>query len=577
MKHFFFIKIVLGYILVILVLSFLILLFTFKTIRTYYETSQSTRLKNIGTSLEAGLLPFIEDKELEELKRRVRQLGEDLEVRITVISPDGTVWADSMEDPGKMRNHSDRPEIIQALEREIGESRRFSTTVEKRMLYVALPIESHGKTVAVLRTSLSLNQINELLNNLKTDIANVALFVILVALVLSALFARTLTSPLRELTHAAQRVADGDFDTKIFIKNRDEFGQLAQSFNHMVAKIKSLIDELSERKESLNTLIASIQEGLAVLNKKGEIILSNRCFEKIVDTTPVEGKMYWEVLREPRLGDLVKNTGKERPYLSEEIEVNNRHYLCGATYMPAAQEIVLALHDITEMKQVQKIKKDFVVNVSHELRTPLSAILGAVETLEETVENESRRYLEMVRRNTERLVNIVNDLLTLSELEDSAGGLALQEVDLQELIQNLFPLYESKIKEKGLSLNLEVKEPLPVITADPFRLEQVFINLIDNAVKYTERGTITISVAPSDGYVQIAVKDTGIGIPRDHLSRVFERFYVVDKSRSRKLGGTGLGLSIVKHIVLLHNGIITVESTPGTGTKFTIQLPLNPS
>jgi len=577
MKHFFFIKIVLGYILVILVLSFLILLFTFKTIRTYYETSQSTRLKNIGTSLEAGLLPFIEDKELEELKRRVRQLGEDLEVRITVISPDGTVWADSMEDPGKMRNHSDRPEIIQALEREIGESRRFSTTVEKRMLYVALPIESHGKTVAVLRTSLSLNQINELLNNLKTDIANVALFVILVALVLSALFARTLTSPLRELTHAAQRVADGDFDTKIFIKNRDEFGQLAQSFNHMVAKIKSLIDELSERKESLNTLIASIQEGLAVLNKKGEIILSNRCFEKIVDTTPVEGKMYWEVLREPRLGDLVKNTGKERPYLSEEIEVNNRHYLCGATYMPAAQEIVLALHDITEMKQVQKIKKDFVVNVSHELRTPLSAILGAVETLEETVENESRRYLEMVRRNTERLVNIVNDLLTLSELEDSAGGLALQEVDLQELIQNLFPLYESKIKEKGLSLNLEVKEPLPVITADPFRLEPGFINLIDNAVKYTERGTITISVAPSDGYVQIAVKDTGIGIPRDHLSRVFERFYVVDKSRSRKLGGTGLGLSIVKHIVLLHNGIITVESTPGTGTKFTIQLPLNPS
>jgi two-component system phosphate regulon sensor histidine kinase PhoR len=288
----------------------------------------------------------------------------------------------------------------------------------------------------------------------------------------------------------------------------------------------------------------------------------------------VEGKFYWEVLREPNFSDLIKKVQQEKRSRTEELSLDEKSYLCSATYLDSRGETVITLHDITEVKKVEKIKKDFIMNISHELRTPLTAIKGFVETLEEEVDRDKRHYLEIIKRHTDRLINIVKDLLILSELEEKETKLEVEEVDVAALVKDIMKIFEQKLKDKRLEVEVKVEEKIPSVKGDPFKLEQMFINLIDNAVKYTEKGKITIAVERKEDRIAIEVKDTGIGIPREHISRVFERFYVVDKSRSKRLGGTGLGLSIVKHIALLHGGEVAVESDPGKGTSFTVLLPV---
>jgi two-component system phosphate regulon sensor histidine kinase PhoR len=259
-----------------------------------------------------------------------------------------------------------------------------------------------------------------------------------------------------------------------------------------------------------------------------------------------------------------------------EIRYSDNYYACNFT--PVNNDlIVVIMHDISELKRIEKMKRDFVSNVSHELRTPLTAIKGFLETLEDRADEKSRSFLEIIKRNTERLINIVNDLLLLSELEERGVKPMVEEVNLRELLDKLSKLFQKQLQEKSLYLKINIKDEASVIMADPFQLEQLFINLVDNAIKYTEKGGVTIDISRDDGNIKIEIEDTGIGIPEEHLPRIFERFYVVDKSRSRRSGGTGLGLSIVKHIVLLHNGSISVKSKPQQGTRFTIILPEKPA
>jgi two-component system phosphate regulon sensor histidine kinase PhoR len=256
--------------------------------------------------------------------------------------------------------------------------------------------------------------------------------------------------------------------------------------------------------------------------------------------------------------------------LSDNIKLDGRNYLCSISFLSSSGQIVLTLHDITQIMQLSTIKKDFVVNVSHELRTPLTAIKGFVETLEVEKVGKSKRYLEIIKRHTDRLISIVQDLQQLSELE-AMEQLEPETVNLAQLLQPILKMFETQLASKGLDVELNLDDV--EVSADPFKLEQVFINLIDNSIKYTEKGRITISAEQDAKQTRIVVQDTGIGIPKEHLPRIFERFYVVDKSHSRKMGGTGLGLSIVKHIVQAHRGTITIESEVRGGTKVTITLP----
>jgi two-component system phosphate regulon sensor histidine kinase PhoR len=309
------------------------------------------------------------------------------------------------------------------------------------------------------------------------------------------------------------------------------------------------------------------------LDASGRIIIANTGFKRYAQAVSPEKRFYWEVVRSIELDELVKDIIANKTTESKELVINEKTLLCKGIYLIFRNEIVLTFNDITEIKNIEKIKRDFVSNISHELRTPLTSIKGYAETLEETVNEEGKRYLDIILRNTERLINIVQDLLLLSELEE-VKSLNIEELDLKALLENVMKIFDQKAKDKGLEISVSAEDNFPIIEADAFKLEQVFINILDNAVKYTERGEIAISLKNEIDDVIIEIEDTGIGMPQKDLVRIFERFYVVDKSRSRKMGGTGLGLSIVKHIILLHNGKINVESAYGVGTKLIITLPI---
>ncbi len=572
MKHSLFFKIFFSFCLIILSLSILVFVFSFRTIRLHYINTLSLDLKNLAYTLKLEVLPLIEEKDFKKLDLLVKEIGKNIKTRITIIAPSGKVLADSEKDPNLMENHNNRPEVRQAKRNGFGKSLRFSTTVKEEMLYVAVPVKSKGKFLGILRVSLFLRDINKLLNNLEIKIFGIVIFITFLSLLGAFLFSRSLSYPLKELVSASKKFADGDFSAKVRFKGKDEIGKLAESFNRMSEELNRLFYNLNLKQEELNSIISFLEEGLLVVDKKGRIVLFNESLKRIVQMNP-EGRFWWEVLRNPDMGKLIEKAKKEKRISSKEVEISGEIFLCSFVFIPFKEELIIVLHDITELKKLEKMKKDFVVNVSHELRTPLTAIKGYVETLEEDMESgDARHYLNIIKRHTERLINIVGDLLLLSELEEDGLTYVKEKVNLKEMVKDIFIIFEQKAKEKNLKLNL-ICEGKPLIEGDHFKLEQMFINLIDNAIKYTDNGKVSVLLKQNDKEVIVKIKDTGIGIPKEHLDRIFERFYVVDKSRSKRLGGTGLGLSIVKHIVLLHNGRIDVKSLPGEGTEFVIIFP----
>ncbi len=578
MKNTIFVKIFGGYLLIVIAILAITFPLTFRAIRHHHIDTSTGNLKNLCITLKLKISPLLENNQIKKLDTIIKELGRQINTRLTIISPDGVVLADSEKNPTLMESHKNRIEIIQAIKSGFGTSLRYSASVKEEMLYVAVPIENDGKVYGVIRTSLFLNEINTLLNNLKINIIMIAVFIVIVLLIGAFLFSRSLSKPVNELAIASSKVANGDFSTKVYLKSRNEMKELADSFNYMTDQINALFKQLSHQKEELNNIISSINEGLCVIDKEGVISISNESFRKTVQNDTVKGKLYWKVFRKTRFDELIKKVKSEQSSIIDEIEFNNKIFLFSATFCSNKENIVVTLHDITIIKNLEKTKKDFVSNVSHELRTPLTAIKGFVETLQETNnDDESEHYLNIISRHTDRVIRIVNDLLLLSKLEEAPDILELDEVNIKDLIENILKMFEQSLKEKNLVLKFDAASNLPIIKADPFKLEQVFINLIDNAIKYTEKGEVAISLTFSHNseMLTIEIQDTGICIPREHLSRIFERFYVVDSSRSKKLGGTGLGLSIVKHIVLLHNGKIDVKNIPGVGTSFTVSLPVN--
>jgi two-component system phosphate regulon sensor histidine kinase PhoR len=573
MKRSFFSKIFIGYLLIIFALSSLILVLSLNTVREFYRDMLAENLKTLANTLNPEVAHFLETGLTNELDIFIKDLGSKIHIRVTIIAADGTVLADSEENTQSMENHSHRLEVVEALQGKTGKSVRFSSTANEDMLYVAVPIEKNGRITGVIRTSLYLKDIDKLLTKLNYHVAWVSLGIVLIALLGALLISNSIVQPIKNLTSAARKVTSGDFSVRVFLKTKDELRELADNFNRMNEEMQRLFSELGKQKEELNSIIHSLQEGLLVLDKQGRIIRANESFWRIAGTQPVEGKLYWQTMRNPQLAELLKKVGTERRNFMEELMLGDRIFMCSVTPLEGGEEIVSIFHDITEIKNIEKIKKDFVINVSHELRTPLTAIKGYAETLRKEVDTApGKKYLEMVERNTDRLINIVNDLLLLSSLEEKAV-LELEDIDLGGFLENVIRIFDQRLKDKRLSLVVDVKENLPPIKADLFKLEQILVNLLDNAIKYTDHGEIAISAGVQENRVRIQVRDTGIGIPKENIPRIFERFYVVDKSRSRKSGGTGLGLSIVKHVVLLHKGTIGIESILGEGTTVTVSLP----
>lgn len=560
------------YLIIIVTVSVLALLVAEKTERHYLRGIEED-LRIRAELIEEVLIGYLPGGHIADIDQIAKKLGRKIGTRITVIAPDGVVLGDSEEDPERMENHATRPEIERALEGQVGKSIRYSTTLKQRMMYVAIPVEKSGRIVGVIRTSLPLEEIEGLIGTMNRNIGHFTVLLLTFALVLAYLSSKLLSRPIKDMVDTTKKIASGDFGVRVFAKRKDELGELAAALNEMARKLEDSFASLSTERQELRAILSSTVEGIVVLEEGGRIILANESFKRMFGLPPsIGGKFYWEILRNPDFKTFVENISRKGKVEAKEVGFQDKVYLANGVLLDGRK--VAVFHDITEFKKLERIKADFVANVSHELRTPLTAIKGFVETLEEEATPVQQHFLRIIRRHSDRLINLVNDLLILSKLEDRELKLEIQEVNLKDLVSDVLRMFEGRIKEKNLTAELFAEEDNAVIHGDPFLLEQLFINLIDNAIKYNvENGRIELRLSPIDGHMKIEVSDTGIGIAREHLDRIFERFYVVDKGRSRELGGTGLGLSIVKHIVLAHNGRIDVQSEPGRGTTFTVVLP----
>lgn len=410
---------------------------------------------------------------------------------------------------------------------------------------------------------------NQLINNILVGI----IASLILAFFLAFLFSARVSRSLKKFVEASQSVSAGNFNVQVELPSRDDFYFLAANFNEMSEKLKRLFDFLSKQKEELNSVISSIQEGLLVIDKNDIIVLSNYSMNRILEKENLEGNKYGDFIKNSRLWQLINKTRDKKKSNRCELQIGQDFYLCTADLMESKEEVILIFFNITEAKKLEIVKKDFITNVSHELRTPLTSIKGFIETLMDEIDDDYKQYLNIINNNTRRLILIVEDLLTLSELENKDTQLIITEVNLPELIKSISVIFEQKLKEKQIILVHNFEDDIPLVQADAFRLEQLMINLIDNAIKYSQNGKIEVRLSKDSGNVLIEVKDTGVGIPKEHHSRIFERFYTVDRSHSRKTGGTGLGLSIVKHIVQAHNGEISIESEIGKGTSFIVKIP----
>jgi two-component system phosphate regulon sensor histidine kinase PhoR len=575
LKKSIFFKIFGGYLLLTTLLCGLIIVFSYYVIRSSNIETKVQELTDLAVALRAEITPLVVTKNTSQLEVFTKDLGKVIHARVTVIAPNGVVLSDSEQNPLVMENHRTRTEVAQAMDGNTGRFLRISDTLKREMLYVAVPVVENHKIVYVLRVSKFLKEITTTTRQLVEKIILIAIIISVVALIFAFLFSRSISGPLRELRGALHKVAEQNFGVRVFLKNNDELKELADSFNYMIAEMERLFGELSRQKEELDSIILSLQEGILVLDKEERVLITNESLRAMIGKDLEKGNLYWEILREPKLNGLIKRVKTDKQNSTEEIDLNNRILLCSATFLKHKEGITVVFHDITEIKKLEKIKTDFVINVSHELRTPLTSVKGFIETMETgALDEENRHYVEIIKRNTDRLINIINDLLSLSEMEEKGAKLQLEAVNLKNIAERALVVFEQQIQSKSFFVHLSIDPDLPSVQGDPFKLEQVFINLIDNAIKYTEKGGITIKIKAQDKNIVVTIQDTGPGIAPEHLSRIFERFYVVDKSRSKKLGGTGLGLSIVKHIVLLHNGTIKAESVQGSGTTFIITLPV---
>jgi two-component system phosphate regulon sensor histidine kinase PhoR len=566
-----------SFISLVLIFSFSLLYFILSSVKEFFIESQIRQLKELNTILGLNIRSFLigDSIKVRELNEYIAMVDSTLKLRVTVILRDGKVIADSRAEASSMENHLHRPEITQALKYGEGTSTRFSTTVKYEQIYFAKAIKFGTGNVVFLRTSIGKENFANFFFKIQTNVINIFVLLLLFSILLSVIFSKRITKTIYLVIEASKKVSRGDFNVLLEEKGETEIGELTRNFNYMVSQMSNLFAEITQQKNFYERVLESINHAIAILTDAGEFVFLNHNYRLLFGNIS-PGLNYTDSVGNSFVSKQIQMAVENKRETNIEVEINGKMFYSCIKILPENSEILHLLYDITSIKQIESIKKDLVANVSHELRTPLTAIKGYIETLEEELSADQLKYVDTIKKNTERIITIVDDLLNLMSLEDVSSKLFISEVDLKQLVEQIIPTFEQKLKAKGLKLESIIEDNLPIIKADAFRLEQVFINLIDNAIKYSDKGTIRVHLLKEDeDTIKIIVEDEGIGIPVQHQERIFERFYTVDKSRSRKSGGTGLGLAIVKHIILLHDGHIRVESREGGGTKFIIHLPIS--
>jgi two-component system phosphate regulon sensor histidine kinase PhoR len=524
---------------------------------------------------------------LADINRLSHDLSKETGLRVTVIARDGTVIGESDKpesDLKNIENHLQRPEVQQALHEGIGSATRTSDTIGVDLLYVAVPVRD-DKVVGIVRVAMPLVKIQETTARVLHTVGVSSLAVGLAAIPILYWLSRRVTRPILQMQKAAGRMAHGDFTEKAPYRVSGELGELATALNDMSSQLEARIRELSEEKADLSAILAGMTEGVLVARPDGRIRLTNQALRNQFGITEeTVGKTVLEAFRNAALQELVSEVIKDGDVSARELSFltpNERTYELSATRLQGGHGVVtgviIVFHDITRMRQFENTRKEFVANVSHELRTPLSIIKGYVETLldDQAPDAETaRQFLNTIQRHSRRLEALIADLLSISALESQQARLNFEPVSMRAAAQSVLDELTRQAQEKAITVSLKIPEQLPAVRADAQRLHQVLFNLLDNAIKYTQvGGHVTILATEKEGAIETAVADDGVGIGPEHLPHVFERFYRVDKARSRELGGTGLGLSIVKHIVQSHGGRVWAESQVEKGSTFYFTLP----
>ena len=575
--------------LLVTVLSLLaITVYTTRTVKSFYRNQLSDNLERQALLLRPQVQQHILETRFIELDRLIKELGNSVGVRITVMLPDGNVVADSDEFVENIQNHAGRPEFMGAMTSIIGRHERYSTTVRADMTYIAIPVYSGGEVIGVVRTAFPMIELYNNLHAIYLQVFAGGAIITLIAGALCWFVSLRIMRPIEDLKLGAQRFAQGDFKKPLLPPNSSEIAGLAEAMNQMASQLDERLRTVISQRNEQEAVLSSMVESVFAVDQSERIISLNKAAAKLLGITSVEkvhSKPIHEVVRNSALQQFVADALQSDSPLERELVLHNK----GEQYLQAGGAVlrdaygkrfgaVIVLNDVTRLRRLEKVRRDFVANVSHELKTPITSIKGFVETLQDGAihqPEDAMRFLDIIAQQAERLNNIIEDLLLLSRVEqdrESADNV-LEQSPINSVIRTAVQLCLPAANAKNISIITADSLPIDGYIS-PSLLEQGIVNLINNAIKYSEPGSsIHLVLESSENEIIIRVRDEGCGIASEHLPRLFERFYRVDKNRSRQQGGTGLGLAIVKHIAQLHKGYVRVESKLGVGSCFSIHLP----
>jgi two-component system phosphate regulon sensor histidine kinase PhoR len=485
-----------------------------------------------------------------------------------------------------MENHGNRPEIRTAFAGQTGMAVRYSETLDRNMMYIALPLKKAEQIIAVIRTAVPLTAIENNIRSTRNKVLIFMMFTVIAAALVSWYVTRKIIQPLEEIKQGAQAFARGDLGSRLPVPDTEELSELARSLNRMAENLTGRIQEAMNRRRELEAVHSSMQEGVIAIDNQEKIITINEAAARIFNfpVPELKNRSVLEVARNYDLQRFIHTALSTRDPVEDDVRIHQDRERILNVHSSALLDsrderigTLIILHDITRIRRLEKMHKDFAANVSHELKTPLTTIKGFIETLQampDGTPEDRAGFLKILEKNVNRMIELVNDLLALSHLERLEGsGVRFAENPLSVLIQGAVTTCGPLAEKKGIQIQAACPEDLTV-RVDPVLMEQAIVNLVENAVKYSPEGArVEITARDTGKDIAIEVIDSGTGIAAEHLPKIFNRFYRVDRGRSRQEGGTGLGLAIVKHIIQYHNGQITVSSSPGKGTTFHIRLP----
>jgi len=512
------------------------------------------------------------------------ELGRGADARVTFIGKQGEVLGDSnvaLDALSQVENHRGRPEVLQALSSDVGTSSRLSTTVNKRMLYLAVPLRARGGVVGVSRVAVPLTHVEKSMAVLRNVLAVAVVLALALAVLLSSAAAHLASRTVRRLTETARALAKGNLNARSDVDGLDEYAELGRALDTLANNLSASLRELRNERDRLSGILSGMQEGVLLLDHERHVALLNPALrEMLLISSDVVGTNLGEAVQNAELKELLERASRSSEPLTSEVQIRDlkpRHLLVRAAQLEGAEGGVFAVFvDVTEIRRLESVRRDFVANVSHELRTPVTAIRSAAETLQFAASDPkaTATFMAIIERNAERLQDLVEDLLDLSRIESQKYSLKPERLDAEEVFAQVMGLFKERAARRNIVIESQVALGVPELWADPKAIEHVITNLVDNAVKYAGEGAkVRLRAVEAEDGVSLFVEDNGPGIAKVHLPRLFERFYRVDTGRSRDLGGTGLGLSIVKHLVESMGGSIGVESREGRGTSFSVVLP----